>query len=474
MVLISLLFFSYALTASPLYPISKNTLAPHSSLIKSIALIEPDFISLNLETIRSYLTNLTNQELITKNTVNNVMAWLSDTGFTLVKENGQNAHEFILGVIQQENWKDLNDRFFKKIEPGTAGMRDRMGVGSALINEATIGMFAQAHANYLVKHPLKGRKGIVIGGDSRHGSYDPETKGPGYLQKMVAEIYAAAGIPVYLSDKPLPTPVVSFSIGEMEFQLGELPISGAINTASHNPKEDNGYKIYEVDGHQVVNADFKKDLQKEITKIDSFSKVNRLKNVSWPGKDAIDSLGNTSEFKKDKVRKLEVSHNLFIVSSYDIIEQYRNKVRQVAIRTNENEGKASQDDSNFYFTKEILDAIAKQKIVITALNGNLWPTCKALLEKHGLIEGIHFFGVPKEITPDGNFPVGIGTPKEGKPNPESPEVFNRAKEYAKEKGAKYIFASDPDSDRIGIAFYDATTKSWVHLTGNEQLSIAAA
>jgi phosphomannomutase len=456
----------------------ESTLSPQSDPknldpVSALTEIKESNKSIVLNSLQKAVAEKTLSESARKN----IEIWLDDS-FNVLKETiegeEKNAHDWILHWLQQKNWTELGDRFFTKIQPGTAGMRGRMGVGSALINEATLGMFVQAHANYLLKQNLKGRKGIVIGGDSRHGSYNPKTKGPGDLQIMMAKIYAKAGIPVYLSDKPLPTPVCSFAINEIQFQVGELPLSAAIMTASHNSKTDNGYKIYEVNGHQVVNPKFKEELQKEINKITVFSQVNFLKDNSWPSSSEIDSLQDKETFKANEIRKIKVAENLFLVSSYDIIEQRTDKLRQLAIQTNENVFPRAKHkkEEKYHFSKEILDSIEKQKIVISALHGNLWADLKSLLEKHGMKERVHFFG--EETDPNGDFPVAIGTDKEGQPNPEYKKVFTKSIKTANRVGAHYVFVSDPDSDRLGIAYKDKNTRKWVFLSGNDQLAMGAS
>ncbi|EKD26896.1 MAG: hypothetical protein ACD_79C00972G0002 [uncultured bacterium] len=426
---------------------------------------------INISTKQLVLNFIQDSNHLTQTTKSNVSNWLHES-FSKLFENGENAHSIILRLLKSNNWKEIEDRFFEQIQPGTAGIRGKLGIGSTRINEATVGVFAQAHANYISKNPIAGREGIIIGGDSRTGSYDPLIKGPGYLQKMVAEIYAAKGIPVYLSDKPLPTPLVSFAIGEMLFN-GKLPVSGAINTASHNPSEDNGFKIYESSGHQVVSEDFKKGLQFELNRIENFSMVNTAKLKSrWPKTE--DELNNAIK-KNGKIIIETDNAPINIIDSTGIIESYCSKIKRVRILINKN---FSKNNNEFHFHEKILDSILNQKIVITTLSGNGWNSIKKLLESQGLVYNKHFYAVESEIVPDGSFPTGYGK-VQGKPNPEYKENFYKAIKLAGEINAKYVIACDPDSDRVGIGIVDNSYKDFNRIyenarffNGNEQLCLA--
>ncbi len=410
---------------------------------------------------------------LSEQTKKNILNWLHES-YTRVYENDLNAHQLINQLVEEKNWEELNNRFFSVITPGTAGMRGTLGVGSTRINEATVGCFVQAHANYLKKYPVEGRKGIILGGDSRKGSYDPLVKGPGYLQKMAAQIYAAAGIPVYISDKPFPTPLISFSIGEVEMD-GALPVSGAVNTASHNPSQDNGFKIYETGGHQVVSADFNAKLKIEIKAVSNFGmvKMATLKK-DWPqtAKELNEAITTRGRFTIETDGAM-----IHIVSSKKIIEQYASKIAATRLLIQKNFSSSVPESQELSFIPEILESLKKQKIVITSLNGCGWESIKILMEKLGMQEGVHFFSVKDENIPDGSFPTGIGKCK-GKPNPEYPENFHKAAEIAFHIKAKYIFAADPDADRLGIGMIDPHStdaktayKNTRFFSGNEQLAI---
>lgn len=402
-------------------------------------------------------------------TYTNIETWLSPE-YNCVVEDGQHAHTWIKHWVESEDWQELDNRFFKIITPGTAGVRGRLGIGSAFINEVTVGVFAMGHALYLKEHELAlksaGRFGVVLGGDSRIGSYDSQVRGPGYLQKMVAEIYASCDIPVFVSLDPLPTPVVSFAIANFEFISGFLPAGGGITTASHNPKSDNGFKIYEPDGHQVVNEAFKREFNACLKKITSFSDVTR-KSLVWPDRDQIDQFRRQSQ--KKTLRTIPLGEQAFIFNDEDVILKYAVNKASMSPNLNLRNAGSSED---FTFDDRVLQQIAKEKIVITALNGNAYKTTKILLELHGLKEGIHFFGVPGEIEPDGRFLVGMGSGKEGKPNPEYPEVYEASIRFARKVGASYVFASDPDSDRLGIAYL--SHGEVLYFNGNQQLVLALA
>ena len=411
------------------------------------------------------------QKKISEKAKVNLTRWL-DPGCHLIVEGGKTAIVWLSEWIRSGNWTELENRFYTQLEPGTAGMRGRMGIGSALINPATLGIFAQAHANFLKNNPIQGREGILLGFDSRFGSYDMETEGPGPLIQMIAEIYAAAFVPVYLSHKPIPTPVVAHSIVETSFGIKDLlPASGGICTASHNPKEDNGYKVYEADGHQVVNADFKKKLQQELNQVSSFSQVKRARvSPAWP--------------KDKQTLEAGIKHSplgltlqtdgapITIVDTQKIIGAYAKKARQVAIQVK------SRKQNDFAFSEDIQTALVKHPIVITSLKGNAASTVKTLLETHGLLENKHFYFTPEEKEPDNSLDTGLGKER-GKPNPANASSFYRSVEFSKKLKAEgvqplYVFASDPDSDRLGVLELAEHEKNFLYFSGNEQLAINAA
>ncbi len=411
------------------------------------------------------------QKKISEKAKTNLLYWL-DPSYHAILEDGRTAIVCLSEWICAGNWTELENRFYTQLEPGTAGIRGTMGIGSAFINSATLGIFVQAHANFLKNNPLLNREGILLGFDSRCGSYDMATKGPGHLVQMIAEIYAAAGVPVYLSHKPIPTPVIAHSIVETGFgPFNRLPVSGGICTASHNPKEDNGFKVYEADGHQVVNTDFKKKLQQELDQITVFSQVKRARIASgWPkDKQTLDT-----GVKNSSLGLILQTDNasVTIVDTQKIIELYAEKASQVAIQIK------SRKDNDFTFVEEIQMALSKNPIIITPLKGNAASTVKCLLETHGLLENMHFYFTPLEKDPDNSLDTGLGEER-GKPNPSNVSSFYRSVEFAKKLKAEgvlplYIFASDPDSDRLGVLQLADHEKNFLYFSGNEQLAINAA
>jgi phosphoglucomutase len=401
----------------------------------------------------------------------NILLWL-DPSYHGIVEQGKSAIACLSEWIHAKNWTELENRFYTQLAPGTAGIRGVVGIGSACINAATLGIFVQAHAHFLKNNPIPNREGILLGFDSRSESYDMSTEGPGSLVQRVAEIYAAAGIAVYVSHKPIPTPVIAHSIVETPFgAFARLPLSGGICTASHNPKEDNGFKVYESDGHQVVNKDFKEKLHQELTQIRSFAQVKRAQVLQgWPpDKDTLNSGVKNSAWG---LTLQTDGAPITIVDTKKIIESYAKKACQVALQVQE------KVSDNFTFVEEIQNALLKHPILITPLKGNAASTVQCLLEAHGLLENKHFYFTPLEKEPDNSLDTGLGKER-GKPNPANTSSFYQSVEFAKKLKTEdvrplYVFASDPDSDRMGVLQLADHEKKFLYFSGNEQLAINAA
>ena len=294
--------------------------------------------------------------------------------------------------------KELVESFYKSLEFGTGGLRGIMGVGTNRMNIYTVGMATQGLANYLNQtyagQPIK----VVIAHDSRNNSQ--------LFAKTCADIFSANGIKAYLFESLRPVPVLSFAVRQLGCN------SGVMITASHNPKEYNGYKAYWNDGAQVVPP-HDINIVKEAAKV----KVADIKFKGNP--DLIEMLGEDfDQIYLDKVKSLTLSQE-------DIIKH-----------------------------KDI-------KIVYTPIHGSGVRLVPEILRQKGF-ENI--ITVPEQCIPDGNFPTVIS------PNPENAEALTLAIKLAKEKGADLVMASDPDADRVGIAVRN-NQNEFVLMNGNQTAAI---
>ena len=294
--------------------------------------------------------------------------------------------------------KELVESFYKSLEFGTGGLRGIMGVGTNRMNIYTVGMATQGLANYLNQtyagQPIK----VVIAHDSRNNSQ--------LFAKTCADIFSANGIKAYLFESLRPVPVLSFAVRQLGCN------SGVMITASHNPKEYNGYKAYWNDGAQVVPP-HDINIVKEAAKV----KVADIKFKGNP--DLIEMLGEDfDQIYLDKVKSLTLSQE-------DIIKH-----------------------------KDI-------KIVYTPIHGSGVRLVPEILRQKGF-ENI--ITVPEQCIPDGNFPTVIS------PNPENAEALTLAIKLAKEKGADLVMASDPDADRVGIAVRN-NENEFVLMNGNQTAAI---
>ena len=288
------------------------------------------------------------------------------------------------------------EAFYKDLEFGTGGLRGIMGVGSNRMNIYTVGAATQGLSNYLNKC-FKDRKeiAVVVGHDCRNNSR--------LFAEISANIFSANGIKVYLFDDMRPTPEMSFAIRHLGCQ------SGIILTASHNPKEYNGYKAYWDDGAQVL-APHDKGIIDEVNKIASAADI-----------------------------KFEGNKDLIVTIGKDIDDIYLEKVKGISIDP---------------------DVIRRQKdlcIVYTPLHGTGMMLIPRSLQMWGF-ENVHC--VPEQMVKDGNFPTVVS------PNPENAEALTMAIELAKKLDADIVMASDPDADRVGMACKD-NKGEWVLINGNQ-------
>ena len=299
-------------------------------------------------------------------------------------------------MLENDDKTELIEAFYKDLEFGTGGLRGIMGVGSNRMNIYTVGAATQGLSNYL-KENFKDlpQISVVVGHDCRNNSR--------LFAETSANIFSANGIKVYLFDDMRPTPEMSFAIRHLGCQ------SGIILTASHNPKEYNGYKAYWDDGAQVL-APHDKGIIDEVNAIASAADI-----------------------------KFQGNPDLIQIIGEDIDKVYLDMVKTVSIDP---------------------DAIARHKdmkIVYTPIHGTGMMLIPRALKMWGF-ENV--FTVPEQMIKDGNFPTVIS------PNPENAEALSMAVNLAKEIDADLVMASDPDADRVGIACKDDKGE-WVLINGNQ-------
>ncbi len=299
-------------------------------------------------------------------------------------------------MLENDDKTELIESFYKDLEFGTGGLRGIMGAGSNRMNIYTVGAATQGLSNYLNKS-FKDRDqiSVVVGHDCRNNSRK--------FAEISANIFSANGIKVYLFDDMRPTPETSFAIRQLGCQ------SGIILTASHNPKEYNGYKAYWDDGAQVL-APHDTGIIDEVNKIASAADI-----------------------------KFEGNKNLIQIIGEDIDKIYLDKVKTVSL-----------DPQAIARHKDI-------KLVYTPIHGTGMMLIPRALKMWGF-ENVHT--VPEQMVKDGNFSTVVS------PNPENAEALSMAVALAKKIDADLVMASDPDADRVGIACKDDKGE-WVLINGNQ-------
>ena len=302
-------------------------------------------------------------------------------------------------LIQSGKEDELNDAFYKQLEFGTGGLRGIMGAGSNKMNKYTIGAATQGLANYLKKSFPGQQIKVAIAHDSRNNS--------DYFAQITADVFSANGMKVYLFSSLRPTPLLSFAIRHLHCQ------SGVVLTASHNPKEYNGYKAYWNDGAQMI-APHDTNVINEVNAIQNIDDVHFNANGGL-----IERVGT------------------------EIDEIYIQRVKEISVNP---------------------EAIKRQKdlkIVYTPIHGTGITLVPELLYKFGF-ENVTV--VKEQSEPNGNFPTVVY------PNPEESEALSIAIAKAKELDAELVMATDPDADRVGIAIKDPKGQ-WTLLNGNQTASI---
>ncbi|WP_192820539.1 phospho-sugar mutase [Rufibacter sp. LB8] len=302
-------------------------------------------------------------------------------------------------LIDAGDTETLTDSFYKDLEFGTGGLRGIMGVGSNRMNRYTVGMATQGLSNYLLKSFPDQQVSVAIAHDSRNNS--------DVFANVVADVFSANGIKVYFFKELRPTPELSFAIRHLGCQ------SGVVVTASHNPKEYNGYKAYWNDGGQVT-APHDKNIIAEVNKIQSVEQVKFERNEA------------NVEFILDEVD-----------------QAYLDKVATLSV-----------DPAMIQRQKDL-------KIVFTPIHGTGITLVPRALERFGFTN-VHV--LEAQATPNGNFPTVVY------PNPEEKDAMNLAMQKAKELDADLVLATDPDADRVGIAVKDLNGE-WVLLNGNQTAAL---
>lgn len=331
----------------------------------------------------------------------------------MIKEIKEKAQKWLEGNYNNEtkervkyllenDEKELIESFYKDLEFGTGGLRGIMGVGTNRMNIYTIGMATQGLCNYIKTNfsNLKEPK-VAIAYDCRNNSR--------LFAETSANIFAANGIKTYLFEELRPTPELSFAIRQLGCQ------SGVVITASHNPKEYNGFKAYWEDGGQITSP-HDKNIVAEAQKISNVDEV---------------------KFETDK-NSAEI-----ITLGKDFDKTYLEEIKKLSLST------------------EIINENKDLGIVFTPIHGTGVELAPAALKLYGF-ENI--YNVPKQDVTDGNFPTVIS------PNPENAEALEMAINKAKEVSADLVMATDPDADRVGIAVCNSEGE-FVLLNGNQTASI---
>lgn len=302
----------------------------------------------------------------------------------------------VQAMLDNEDKTELIEAFYKDLEFGTGGLRGIMGMGSNRMNKYTVGAATQGLSNYLKKEfgHLDQIK-VVIGHDCRNNSRK--------FAEISAEIFSANGIKVYLFDNLRPTPEISYTIRKLGCQ------SGIVITASHNPKEYNGYKAYWDDGAQMIAPHDK----------NTIAEVNKIRNAS------------EIKFNGDK----------------NLIELIGKEIDDMFI----------QDITKLSLSPESVKRHNDMKIVYTPIHGTGIMLVPAALKAFGFTNIIN---VPEQDVISGNFPTVVS------PNPEEPAALALAVERAKATNAELVLATDPDADRIGIAVKNEHGE-WVLVNGNQ-------
>ncbi len=325
------------------------------------------------------------------NTLKRISDWLSGNYDQPIKDE--------ITALQKDNPAELEDSFYRNLEFGTGGLRGIMGIGTNRMNKYTVGMATQGFANYL-KKSFSGAVSVAIAHDCRNNGR--------FFAETTANIFAANGIKVYLFEALRPTPELSFAIRKLGCQ------AGVVLTASHNPKEYNGYKAYWDDGAQLVPPHDKN----VITEVEKILSVDEVK---WTGGEA----------------------NIFALGK-DLDKAYLDMVKTLSVYP------------------DVCAAQHDLKIVYTPIHGTGITLVPDVLQRFGFTN-VHI--VTEQATPDGNFPTVVY------PNPEEKETMGIGLKKAKELDADILLGTDPDSDRVAIGVKN-NKGEWVLMNGNQTAVLA--
>ena len=309
----------------------------------------------------------------------------------------EKTKEQVKAMLANDDTTDVIESFYKALEFGTGGLRGIMGVGTNRMNIYTVGSATQGLSNYLKKEFGKGgiQIKVVVGYDCRNNSE--------LFAKTAANIFSANGIKVYLFNSLRPTPEVSFAIRHLQCQ------SGIVLTASHNPKEYNGYKAYWNDGAQVIAPH----------DVNIIHEVNNVKTV-----DDVKFTGNSS---------------LIELIGEEVDAVYLDKIKSLSL------------------SPEAIQRNKDMKIVYTPIHGTGVRLIPAALKAYGFTNIIN---VPEQDVTSGDFPTVVS------PNPEEPAALKMAVEKGEKVNADLVMASDPDGDRLGIAVKNNDGK-FILVNGNQ-------
>jgi len=316
--------------------------------------------------------------------------------------NYDQATKDAITLMQSQPGDELADSFYKNLEFGTGGLRGIMGVGTNRINKYTIGMATQGFANYLNKTYPNQKISVVVGHDSRNNAR--------FFAETTAQVFAANGIKVYLFEALRPTPELSFAIRKLGAK------AGVVCTASHNPKEYNGYKAYWNDGGQLVPPHDKN----VITEVEAIQSID---DVKWEGGATnIELIGNSMDDDYTKMLQTLSVYPEVIAQQHDL------------------------------------------KIVYTPIHGTGITLVPKVLAAYGFTN-VHV--VEEQSIPDGNFPTVHY------PNPEETETMSIGLNKAKALDADIILGTDPDADRVGVGVKNHKGE-WVLMNGNQTAVLAFA
>jgi phosphoglucomutase len=302
--------------------------------------------------------------------------------------------------MQQNNPHDVADAFYRNLEFGTGGLRGLMGIGTNRMNKYTVGIATQGYSNYLKQSFPTEEIKVAIAHDSRNNSR--------FFAETAAHVFAANGIKVFLFEDMRPTPELSFTIRRLGCK------GGVVCTASHNPKEYNGYKAYWTDGGQLVPPHDK-------AVIAEVEKIHDVTEVKWTGGDS----------------------NITIIGK-EIDEAYIQMVKGLSVYP------------------EVIQQQKDLKIVYTPIHGTGIKLVPKVLKEFGF-ENVHI--VEEQATPDGNFPTVVY------PNPEESEAMSIGLKKAEALDADILLGTDPDADRVGIGVKD-NHGNWVLMNGNQTAVLA--